>query len=76
MVKALLVPGHTLRFEGAPHNDQGEVDVGRTGYIHRGGSGRAKCSCGALSPAFNSAAQRREWHRGHKQEIVLQLGKA
>lgn len=69
MTKPLLVPGHTLAHEGAAHDENGEVLVGHTGYVFRGGSGRAKCSCGELSPPMTSTAQRRGWHRGHKASI-------
>lgn len=67
-MKPLLVPGHTLAYEGAAHDDKGHVES-RGGYVFRGGSGRAKCSCGELSPVMTSAAQRRQWHRDHKNDI-------
>lgn len=67
-MKPLLVPGHTLAYEGAAHDDKGQVES-RNGYVFRGGSGRAKCSCGELSPVMTSAAQRRQWHRSHKASI-------
>lgn len=69
MSKALLVPGHTLAYEGAAHNEHGHVIVGYTGYIHRGGKGRGKCSCGEMSEVLDSGKQRQQWHRDHKAQI-------
>ncbi len=59
------VPGHTLRHEGAPFNDAGYL-LWLDGTT--GGTGRAKCSCGELSPVYRSAAARKQWHRTHKTE--------
>lgn len=64
-----LVKGHTLCYEGAPHNEHGDVDIAWGGYISRGGEGRAKCSCGQLSEVLPSAKQRQQWHREHKAEV-------
>lgn len=69
MTKALLVPGHTLMWEGAAHDDNGIVMSTIYG-VSRGGSGRAKCSCGELSEPFRSSTQRRQWHRDHKNQIL------
>jgi hypothetical protein len=67
---------HTLRFEGAPHDDKGfRITIGRFPY-GVGGEGRAKCSCGALSEVLPSANRRRSWHRSvHKAEIRAQWEK-
>lgn len=70
VTKPLLVPGHTLAYEGAAHDENGQVES-RGGYVFRGGSGRAKCSCGELSPPMTSAAQRRQWHREVHKPAVL-----
>lgn len=63
------VPGHGLRSEGAPHDDQGApILLGI--YLHRGGEGRAKCSCGVLSEPLPSSYARKRWHWSHKQAVV------
>lgn len=67
--KPLLVPGHTLAYEGAAHDEKGQVES-RRGYVFRGGPGRAKCSCGELSEVLTSCAKRRQWHRDHKNDIL------
>ena len=41
----MRLSGHTLWYEGAAHDDRGVVVL----PIRRGGRGRGKCSCGALS---------------------------
>lgn len=69
MSKALLVSGHTLMLEGAPHDINGVVLSAPYGIV-RGGPGRGKCSCGELSLTMRSAAQRKQWHRKHKEQIV------
>lgn len=62
----MQVERHTLRFEGAPHDDQGNRITTNLFGIGVGGEGRAKCSCGALSEVLPSANKRRSWHRTHK----------
>lgn len=64
--RQLLVPGHTLAFEGAPHTDEGHRD-GRWGAA---GSGRAKCSCGDLSDVLSTTRARKQWHRDHKTDVM------
>lgn len=61
-----LVPGHTLRHEGAPHavNERGQ-----TVRLNEGRYGRGLCSCGALSDLLDSNAQRKWWHARHKDEV-------
>lgn len=63
-----IIPGHKLSSEGAPFSAKGR----RTGRIQStGGTGWAKCHCGALSEtALPSAAARRRWHRQHKAAII------
>lgn len=64
---ATRVPGHELFYEGAAHDADGKrilVIWGGTG-----GTGRGKCSCGALSPELTSGTQRKAWHRDHKDQI-------
>lgn len=59
--------GHELRDEGAPYDGRG-----RKIWQNRwttSGRGRAKCSCGALSPELPSGTQRKAWHRAHKAEV-------
>lgn len=60
-----LVSGHTLRYEGAPFDDEGR----RATAFSTGGRGRAKCSCGELSPVLDSGYQRKRWHREHKKAV-------
>lgn len=59
------VSGHALIAEGAPH---GTVSGIRIGYNGTSGEGCAKCSCGAMSESLWSAAERKRWHRRHKEE--------
>jgi hypothetical protein len=56
---------HSLRSEGAPHDDRGVI----IGYNGISGVGRAYCRCGVLSPVLPSARQRRIWHRAHKARV-------
>jgi hypothetical protein len=64
------VTGHALRFEGAPHDDEGNrIHRGRFPY-GVGGEGRAKCACGQMSDVLPSAYQRKEWYREHRAESV------
>lgn len=61
--------GHELISEGAPYDAKGRPAYPvRSGYS-TGGTGRGKCSCGALSDVLDSGAKRKGWHRGHKDEI-------
>jgi len=65
VVGNLRIDGHGLVFEGSPFSDHGK-------RLHVGtyGPGRAKCSCGALSPSLTSGYQRKAWHRKHKAEVA------
>lgn len=58
--------GHTLAFEGAPHDEQGR----RLGWSGVAGYGRARCSCGELSEELPSGALRRAWHVDHKAALA------
>lgn len=62
------VPGHTLRFEGAPHvvTETGQVERVWNSWGGIGGYGRGLCSCGEMSDLLDSAHQRKAWHRKHK----------
>lgn len=62
----MRVEGHTLWYEGAVHDASGLVVL----PIRRGGRGRGRCSCNALSEMLDSGAARRRWHRRHKQEVL------
>lgn len=59
-----VTPGqrHTLRYEGAPFDENGY----RVGHMGVGGTGRGKCSCGEFSDVLHSGSQRKAWHREHK----------
>ena len=58
-----FLSGHTLWFEGAPHDAESK----RIGWQVTGGTGSARCSCGELSPVLTSGQQRKAWHREHKE---------
>lgn len=62
-----LVPGHTLRHEGAAYavNEDGQVV-----RVWEGRYGRALCSCGELSGLLHSGNQRKLWHAAHKAEVA------
>lgn len=58
-MKANRLAGHELPNEG-------RVRVaGRYGN----GPGRARCACGEKSPALPNTAQRKQWHRDHKDSV-------
>lgn len=62
---SVQVPGHTLAFEGAAHDEHGARL-----HLHTGNAGRARCSCGELSPVLASGRARKAWHREHKAEVA------
>ena len=64
------VRGHSLVNEGAPFafNESGGINRVGTG-VGIGGYGRGLCSCGAHSELLDSAYQRKQWHRAHKEEM-------
>lgn len=64
------VPGHTLRYEGAPFGDDGLVITHGRAVLGIGGTGRAKCSCGEFSEVLLSSTRRRKWHREHKAAVL------
>jgi len=66
MNRPIRVYGHTDPTQGAPHDAAGRsITSGRTGM------GRARCSCGALSPeALPSQAARQRWHRRHREALA------
>lgn len=55
---------HTLKFAGTPYSAAGKAIFEDTSVS--AGPGRALCSCGELSPKFQSGNARRQWHRDHK----------
>lgn len=63
-MKSNRLSGHTLYKEGWPCDSQGQPL-----RIKWEGIGKAKCSCGELSPVLDSDRQRRQWHRDHKNQI-------
>jgi len=62
--------GHELHYEGAPHDWKGRPINSVWGGT--AGTGRAKCTCGELSPELTSGTKRKAWHREHKYEIRTQ----
>lgn len=65
------VVGHSLRSEGAAFYDFVGGGTARRGSNSTSGKGFALCSCGARSPIFESANQRKAWHRSHKAEVAV-----
>lgn len=57
--------GHALVMEGVAHTPDGT----RKFWYTVGGTGCAKCQCGAVSPEYSGLRQRQQWHRQHKEEI-------
>ena len=65
------VAGHSLLWDGAPHNDQGQR-IAHVYLMEKGGEGRGKCSCGTLSDVLPSKGARQRWHKEHKAEVVAE----
>ena len=61
------VPGHTLRFEGAPYVQGPD---GTWSPAVRTWQGVGMCSCGDHSEVLDSNERRKRWHRGHKSDIA------
>lgn len=61
-----LVPGHTLKSEGAAFQWDGRRYV-RVYHWGVGGKGKGLCSCGATSKVLDSGAARRRWHKAHRE---------
>jgi hypothetical protein len=57
--------GHGLVAEGAAFR----ADGSRVYWNSVSGTGHAVCACGAMSPVLASAAQRKRWHRHHKDTL-------
>ncbi len=57
------VKGHALVAEGAAFSKDGS----RVIWNSTSGVGVARCECGATSTAFRTAADRKSWHRKHKE---------
>lgn len=65
--KSLIVKGHGLVSEGAPFDEfRRRLGFGTGTY----GVGRGLCTCGDFSPVHHSAADRKRWHRQHKEMIL------
>lgn len=74
------VRGHALQDEGAAFRyvglgdrrgdvrQHGDLEVVRAMANSVAGHGFAMCECGMRSPVFDTAAERRRWHRTHKAE--------
>lgn len=58
----MIVRGHALRSEGSAFDENGC----RVNWRGTSGAGRGWCECGEMSPWFPSAADRKRWHRQHK----------
>jgi hypothetical protein len=67
VTEQLLVPGHTLVGEGAPHMWNGRrYEVIHARGFGTAGEGKALCSCGETSRVLKTGAARKAWHREHK----------
>jgi hypothetical protein len=60
--------GHELIGEGAAYDAKGKYRVQEI-WGGTAGTGKGKCSCGALSPELTSGTKRKAWHRAHKDEL-------
>lgn len=60
--------GHELAHEGAAfkRGDRRGSNVPVNSGWSVSGTGYAVCSCGVTSPVLSSGAQRKQWHREHK----------
>lgn len=72
MPDSLLIAGHTLVNEGAsfllPRCEECQaLPPGRV----RDRQGHAQCSCGEWSEHLPSTAQRKQWHRDHKNAVAV-----
>lgn len=67
-----VVPGHGLRYEGAPcvARDCCASDGNHGNRNPYDSQGHAFCSCGAVSPCLSSTGWRKRWHREHKAAVV------
>lgn len=63
------VAGHGLRGEGAGHDANGKRIWPPDRALAHG-----KCECGELSPPVLTNAQRKRWHKWHKQQIQAAAG--
>lgn len=66
---AVRLAGHELLSEGSPFVKEGRHSHLAHSHYGTGGTGRGKCSCGALSEVLDSGTKRKAWHRGHKDEV-------
>lgn len=66
------IKGHALQREGGPFDENGRFIGEKFFYTTRGGRGRAKCECGALSEELSSSKPRQRWHRQHKEAVLAQ----
>jgi hypothetical protein len=69
--KQMRVKGHTLIAEGKPFTkwaDRIYPEVGPDDQTTI--TGRAMCSCGAMSDPLPSDRARIRWHAAHKQEVI------
>lgn len=66
---AMRVPGHTLVGEGKPFDQPPCCYLAGRYRMGTSGDGHGKCSCGATSEHLLSGAERKQWHREHKQAV-------
>jgi hypothetical protein len=66
----MRLAGHTLASEGAPYTRLMSGKPFRINGTGTGGLGCALCSCGRMSKALSSGAQRRDWHYNHKRAVA------
>lgn len=68
---------HELVRLGAPHDDDGRLIADRCagGRASTSGTGRARCTCGELSPVLPNGAHRRGWHAEHLDYAATHAGR-
>lgn len=71
-MKSTRLKGHALMFGGHPY-----IYSDYDGGYHLAGlgcsTGVATCSCGVRSQKLSSTAERRRWHRDHKEQMRAQM---
>jgi hypothetical protein len=55
------------RLAGHALPNEGRVGSTLDSSVLRNGPGRSRCTCGKRSPLLPSTAQRKRWHRDHKE---------
>jgi hypothetical protein len=67
------VPGHALDPQALARDEDGNPIPMWKQPIRGRAAGRARCSCGEMSPVLDNGPARREWHQEHKLDVLVQL---